>query len=129
METIDKQHKHLIGLANKLLQAVNHHAYDEVKTTLHDFREYTVYHFADEEQYLESIRYPKLAEQTEQHAILKKKVKYFQEVMYRQGTIPQEEILEFLRDWLLGHIIKYDLEIKKFVDSPTPSEPDSPRTP
>lgn len=115
LEKIDRQHKHLIDLANSLLAATHRMATAEIHKIFHQFREYTVYHFNEEEEYMKSIKYPKLEDHQRQHIDLKNQVKQFQDTIYRHGTIPEEEILEFLRNWLINHIIQSDLAIKDFL--------------
>ena len=56
---------------------------------LEKLRDYTVKHFADEEQYMESIHYKKM---------------FTQKV---QG------ILKYLTDWLINHILYVDCQIPK----------------
>jgi hemerythrin-like metal-binding protein len=115
VEKIDKQHMRLIELANKLIAATHNAIPIDIAGTFHEFREYTVYHFNDEEEYMRDIHYPDLEKHAQQHVELKKQVKHFQDVVYRHGVISEDEVLEFLKNWLIGHIIQNDLAIKQFL--------------
>jgi hemerythrin-like metal-binding protein len=117
IEKIDDQHKNLIDLSNKLMDAAKHGASKNITEAFHSLREYTVYHFNDEEEYMRRIKYPKLHEHSQQHLILKQQVKYYQEALYKKAEITESEILGFLKKWLIDHIVYNDLDIKRFLES------------
>jgi len=113
---IDDQHKELIRIANGLLNAI---AIGRGKRTLSNvltkLREYTVYHFACEEQIMEDERYPYRGKHSNEHANLKRQVKDFQQQLFRQEEITYELVLSFLKSWLLEHILMDDRELAKFI--------------
>jgi hemerythrin len=115
IEKLDNQHKHLIELANMLALTARQADYKEMSDCFCKFREHALYHFNDEEAFMERVRYPKRDEHAQQHSLLKKKVKQFQDVLYRHEIILEEEIVNFLKMWLIGHVIKNDLPIKDFL--------------
>lgn len=117
IEKIDDQHKNLIGLSNKLMDAAKHGVPKSITEAFHALREYTVYHFNDEEEYMKRIKYPKLQEHGQQHLVLKQQVKYYQEALYKKAEITEAEILDFLKKWLIDHIVYNDLDIKKYLES------------
>ena len=115
---IDDQHEKLFNLgksAYKLLKdEFSTDKYDKIVAIIKELEEYTIVHFRDEEAYMESIKYRRLLSQKVEHADFIKKIS---EVDLRKVDEKQDEyimeILDFLADWLVNHIIKQDLLIVK----------------
>ena len=79
---------------------------------LSDLSDYTQKHFADEEQYMESINYPELPEQKKAHQIFIDKLEGID--LYSLDDNQQEyleELIEFLLNWLSVHILNMDKRI------------------
>ncbi|MCI8858373.1 MAG: bacteriohemerythrin [Lachnospiraceae bacterium] len=118
IELIDGEHKTLfeiIGEANDLVKAeLLHDKYDEIVNILTRLRDYTKEHFADEEEYMESINYPGIGAQKMAHKIFVSKLEEIdlQHVDDHQQEY-LEELLEFLFGWLSNHILKMDKMIGK----------------
>lgn len=118
IELIDGEHKTLfeiIGEANDLVKAeLLHDKYDEIVNILTRLRDYTKEHFADEEEYMESINYPGIGAQKMAHKIFVSKLEEIdlQHVDDHQQEYI-EELLEFLFGWLSNHILKMDKMIGK----------------
>ena len=74
-----------------------------------ELKEYTIKHFKDEEEYMESIDYPAIFIQKAQHKQFIDKLEEFmsQDIEEEQDDKIQE-ILTFLTDWLTNHILKVD---------------------
>ena len=116
VEIIDSQHKELIRIANGLMKAVARGKDKEaVDAIVRRLREYTVFHFNSEEELMGKIRYPKRGEQAQEHARLKREVKDFQQQLFHKETLTSNAILEFVKDWLLGHILTYDRDLANFI--------------
>ncbi|THB62773.1 MAG: hemerythrin [Desulfovibrio sp.] len=116
IKEIDDQHKELIRIINLLLESVEKGKAEEAVTkTLMRLREYTVYHFSSEEEFLETICYPDRNNHSQRHQQLKQRVKDFQYSRFYKEDITVLEIKEFLSDWLLTHILEWDMNIAKFV--------------
>ena len=90
--------------------------YDKMDIILEKLRDYTVKHFADEEQYMESIHYKKMFTQKVQHMEFVQKLDEFIE-HHSDEEIDQDEqimgILKYLTDWLINHILYVDCQIPK----------------
>lgn len=116
VEQIDSQHKELIAIANELIEAVlQGQSKDSVDDVVKRLREYTVFHFKSEEELMEEIRYPRRGEQMQEHKRLKREVKEYQRQIYRREEVTPEAILEFIKDWLLKHILAYDRDLAGFI--------------
>lgn len=61
VEHIDNQHKHLVEIANKAYEVLKNDLYidkfDKIVEILKELEDYTVYHFASEEEYMKQIGY------------------------------------------------------------------------
>ena len=83
---------------------------------LENLREYTVKHFADEEEYMESIHYKKIFTQKIQHQEFIQKLDEFME--HHNDEVEDQDkqilnILEYLTEWLVNHILHVDGQIPK----------------
>lgn len=116
IQRIDEQHKKLIGYANRVLDAAHDRANDQLaKETLIKLREYTVYHFHDEEEYMAAIHYPDLPAHHNEHMLYVQRVKDLQREIYQGRSVRPEDLLPVLKDWLINHILKSDLRIAAHV--------------
>lgn len=113
---IDEEHEKLFEIGEKAYQLLkNPYAmdkYDKIVEVIEELKAYTVYHFKNEEEYMESINYKRLFTQKMDHANFIKKL---DEVNLNKVDENQDEaimgILNFLNDWLINHILEKDLLI------------------
>lgn len=113
---IDKQHAKLFEIGESAYQLLMDtyaiDKYDKIVAILEELSSYTVVHFRDEEEYMESINYRKLFSQKVDHADFIKKIG---EVDLNKIDKDQDEyimeILNFLAKWLVDHIIEKDMLI------------------
>ena len=115
---IDEQHAKLFEIGERAYQLLKNEysvdKYDNIVAILEELKAYTVIHFRDEEEYMESIKYRRLFSQKIDHADFIKKVN---DVNLSNIDENQDEyimgILNFLAKWLEEHIIEKDLLIVK----------------
>jgi hemerythrin len=116
VEQIDNQHKELIRIVNGLINAVD---LGRNKKTLENvilkLREYTVFHFNSEEALMEEIRYSQRGEHAKEHTRLKKSIKDYQHKIYMHENLTSDMVLEFMKEWLLHHILSFDRELARFI--------------
>ena len=113
---IDEEHEKLFEIGERAYQLLKDpyaiDKYDKIVEVIEELKEYTVYHFKDEEDYMESINYKKLFTQKIDHADFIKKIN---DVNLDKIDEDQDEaimgILTFLNDWLISHILEKDLLI------------------
>jgi hemerythrin-like metal-binding protein len=114
--TIDAEHQKLLQIANTLIEAMNNGLpKPEFVKILSELREYTVFHFNNEETYLRGIKYPELNQQIDAHNQLKRRVKDLQSAVFRGEKISHDELRAMLKEWLVGHILNVDLKIRDFA--------------
>lgn len=122
---IDEEHKTLFAIirqANDLVQEkLLHDKYDKIVEILTQLREYTEKHFGDEEEYMEKIKYPKLAQQRAAHSAFIEKLIHINlgEMDYIDDHQQEylENLIAYLLDWLTNHILLSDKQIGEWERS------------
>lgn len=115
VKEIDDQHKELISIANSLIMAVENQAgRPVVEKVITQLRAYTVSHFTAEAKLMQATHFPQLAEHEAEHMKLKKDVQKFQQELYKGKGPTANEVLRFIKGWLLNHILKYDREFARY---------------
>ena len=119
-EKIDGQHKWLIDNLNTFLHAMmDGEGIDKIKGMLEKLGDYVVFHFKDEEDYLESIAYPKLEEHKIIHQSFVEELGNLAEVLLKQGPSPELAIVlqEKVALWLVNHITVTDMDYRHFYEN------------
>lgn len=118
IDMIDEEHKQLFEYADEAYELLHDEftpdKYDKIDVILEKLRNYTVKHFSDEEQYMESINYKKLFTQKIQHQEFIQKLDEFMEHHNDEAEDQDEqimEILKYLTEWLVNHILYVDGQI------------------
>lgn len=118
IELIDKEHKELFRIADEAYQVLKDDfisdKFDNIVEIIGRLKEYAIMHFADEEAYMQSIQYKKFLSQRVEHVDFIEKLDSIDfDQMDRNQTGTLVEILEFLNDWLVHHILEKDKLIGK----------------
>jgi hemerythrin-like metal-binding protein len=101
---MDKEHQRLIDIINNLYAAMRSgRSKDAIGTILDELIDYTKSHFAHEEKLMQEINYEGFDEQKRCHVALVSQVVEIQQ-KYRAGTALGQEVMSFLKDWLIKHI-------------------------
>ncbi len=112
VQEVDKQHQVLVGILNRLgvaLDAQDSH-FDNRKV-IDEMVQYTVYHFGTEERLMREISYAGIDRHIGEHQSFVKKVSQLV-AQVDQGQGPSlVELLLFLRDWLVSHILNSDRDM------------------
>ncbi|QHQ60731.1 bacteriohemerythrin [Anaerocolumna sedimenticola] len=118
IELIDKEHKELFRLADEAYQVLKDDfiadKFDHIVEIIIGLKEYAIKHFADEEAYMQSIQYKRYLSQKVEHNDFVEKLEAidFDQMDHNQtGTLV--DLLEFLNDWLVHHILEKDKLIGK----------------
>lgn len=117
---IDEEHKQLFAYANEAYDLLQEEfipdKYDRIVAILQELRNYTKKHFSDEEAYMESIQYKRIFTQKIQHQEFIDKLDNIDIDSIEAGENQDEaliDILEFLTNWLIHHILELDTLIGK----------------
>lgn len=110
---IDAQHQKLIEIANQAYLLLKNDLmtdkYDQIVAIIEELKNYTVYHFKYEEEYMKSIGYKKLFSHMVLHGDFIEKVNSvnLSEIDNNQNQ-SLVKIMDFVCDWLVSHIMKED---------------------
>lgn len=117
VEHIDEQHRKLFEIAGRAYEVMRNSLsvdkYDQIVAILNELKEYTVYHFHSEEEYMQSIGYKKLLSHKVEHNDFIEKVNSID-----LDKIDEEqdkfilELLDFIVNWIDKHILGMDKMIK-----------------
>jgi len=117
IEEINRQHKRLIYIANELyrlkLRSGDTHSVQRLVGSLIN---YTATHFNYEELLMERHNYPDLANHKLKHKALVEDVMRFKRRVDNHEDVI-DELLEFVKAWLMNHIMKSDMAYKKDLQS------------
>lgn len=111
VEKIDCQHRQLLAKLNEFFDACsNRQGLQRIEETLGFLKEYTLEHFGSEEQLMEKVHFPELAEHRREHADFIKTVLELEESVKSQGAsvLTTIKLNRTLTDWLVTHISKCD---------------------
>lgn len=113
VKSIDDQHKVLVDLMNEIYKAFGSNQSKKATTrVLKELIDYTVYHFGHEEEIFKKYNYPDSENHNLQHQKFVEKIKAFQKDFNSGNAILSFDLIDFLKSWLLNHILKID---KKYV--------------
>lgn len=108
--SIDEQHKQLVVLVNRLHNAMQSGESSSVmKSVFMELAKYTVSHFQYEEKLFDQFDYENTTAHKEKHQGLVSQVQELQSKFENEaGFLVGMEVMEFLRSWLVDHIMVED---------------------
>jgi hemerythrin len=103
IEVIDNQHRRIVEMINHL--HVNHKSLDRAATgeVIDEMIDYTLSHFAFEEELMEEAGYPFTAAHKRVHEIFTRRVGEYR-MRFETGEDVTEELKNMLSRWLFNHI-------------------------
>lgn len=118
VKIIDGQHQKLFSLINDFYDATTGTSRKNlapVDSVLLDLLSYVGFHFKTEEKYFEEFGYEKTQEHKNQHEFYENKIKNLNEKYQKKKKEEEisEEIISFIKDWILNHIKISDKEYRK----------------
>lgn len=116
VDIIDEQHKHLFEIGNRAYEILKDKLcidkYDKMAEVLEDLREYTKYHFKTEEDYMLEAGYERYFVQKVAHKnFIAKLEEYDLDDLGELADKEIEDILSFIFEWVLEHILKEDKKL------------------
>lgn len=116
VELFDNHHKKLIYLINQLFHAMEKGEGDSsLMTILDELVRYTEYHFTAEEKAFKTYDYADVESHKKQHRLFVAKAKELQKGMEEGSAVLSNEVLDFLQDWVVNHIIKVDSKYSQLL--------------
>ena len=116
VKLLDEQHKRIVDMYNLLISDSEATVRSETISDLLDrLTKYATEHFRTEEQLLEEYGYPDLARQKAEHKAYRIKIVAFcQSTAIHEESVPAE-LLNFIRDWWINHILNTDMKYRSFL--------------
>jgi hemerythrin len=113
---IDQEHRYLFALINEFHDKhASGDPHRQVILVLNRLVAYAEQHFQHEEALMKEYGYPRLAHQHELHEELYSSIFALNERLSSETARVDADTLRFLRHWLLGHILKEDMDIGDFM--------------
>jgi hemerythrin len=113
---VDEQHRQIIALINRFEDSVRDSVgAAAVRTCIDGLVDYAVVHFRDEEAILDSLEFPSLAKHKLFHQYFVARVKVFSERFASGEPDVPEDLLTFLKLWLVDHIMVSDQEYAAYI--------------
>ena len=114
IKEIDEQHKHFVGILDRMYDSTIQGLHqEELGDLLKELADYASDHFATEEKYFDKFDYPEAVEHKAKHQELRDKIQDFIEEAKNNKVDISNELLDFLEDWLVDHLLNLD---KKYVE-------------
>ncbi len=113
VEVIDEQHRRIVEMINRLEFARRRHASADVADVLDEVVDYTLSHFAFEEELMEEAGYPFSAAHKRVHEVFARRVQEYR-LRFQAGEDVTEELRSMLARWLFNHIRNDD---KSYADA------------
>jgi hemerythrin-like metal-binding protein len=110
---IDNEHKLLISLMNDLNRVLDtHKEFQEqiIGDTLNTLEQCIRSHFESEENFLLTNSYPEFNDHKAEHTLLLEKLEHFEKRFKSEKPLFTENMLRYLKDWLVRHIILHDIK-------------------
>ena len=113
---IDDQHKKLIDKINKFYDCIHEsHTHCNLDLLLDSLIDYTYYHFDTEERFFDKYAYPDKILHKLEHEEFKERInEYFHSLIEDKEHIAME-VLSYLNNWLLHHIMHIDKNYTDFL--------------
>lgn len=114
-DEIDADHEKLIDLLNSLVSSVEAGSgLDVVRAELEHLMTETENHFRHEERIMTQANYPELGYHQRIHEALMKEIREFHSEL-AGGTEIGPEITDFIRNWLVSHIMESDKQLGGYL--------------
>ena len=116
VDSIDAQHKVLVGMINELNRAMrDKQSQSAMLKIVQGLGEYVVSHFGYEEKLFAKHGYPEAEGHVEIHRQFIAKVQEFQNALASGKATVSIDVLQFLKDWLVEHIMGTDKQYSQFL--------------
>lgn len=119
IDLIDREHTRLFELAQEthelLYDSLLVDKSDKIVELVSELIDYTRTHFAHEEEYQKSIHYPYIPQHAAQHRQFEDRLSEIDLSSMSEDFDEQDEtvqdLLDFLVDWLINHILRVDMTL------------------
>lgn len=116
VQEIDEDHQKLVQLFNILNHSVEEgDASDYIEAVLEELICLTAWHFRHEERLMLKYGYEKIEEHKTEHQELIESARALQQKFLQESMSVSSDDIEFLENWLTGHILGADMELGSYL--------------
>ena len=124
VQEIDHQHQSLLRILNEFIEETRRlknkeqpteEDFSPIFTLVRELQNYTDTHFLDEEELMQSLKYPRLKEHRKIHRSLRGHVERMEQKIETVDRNELNKMVLVLRDWYLEHILVEDKKIGTFI--------------
>jgi len=118
VKELDEQHQQIIKIVNRLIKEKDLKVNSEtISDVLAELTQYAEFHFRIEEEYMKKHDFPGYSVHKELHSTFRLQLITFAiEIVAEKETIP-DEVIDYLKNWWLKHILKSDMKFKKYFEN------------
>jgi hemerythrin len=115
--TLDQQHFKIVSFINELIEKPTFKNQAEALDCITKMLAYSVEHLDYEEQLLNDYDYPDAKSHAIIHQFYVTKVKNFLKSSFHCDDNFKNEVLSFLKDWWIYHILEEDMKYRSFLEA------------
>ncbi len=116
VDKMDEQHQRLFDMINDFYDKIGSQSQKELIIELiKGMKEYTIFHFADEERLMTQHNYPLIEQHKKEHRDFVEKVTEVETKLKEGKMVISIEITNFLKDWIKNHIHNSDQKYSQYV--------------
>jgi len=113
VDKMDDEHKVIVDLINQLIESLNDDNLAKVSSNFNELAEYVIFHFNEEEAFMERIGYDGIEGHKKIHKKLIENVTEYGQAI-QDGTLNKNKLVSFLQNWLISHIQGVDMNYADF---------------
>ncbi len=114
---IDKEHQRWIELFNNFYSGITDgKPKEQLEQLILGLLDYTKYHFSSEEQFMQSLNYPYIAEHKANHDFFVNTTEELYKNLSKKKSGLSLETIKPLKKWLVNHIMGADLQYAHFAE-------------
>jgi hemerythrin len=118
VEELDNQHKHMFAVINELLDSINSGTTEEhLGNVIESLIKYKIFHFETEEKYFKEFNYEGASDHISKHKEFNDKLMVLKEKNPNYTVEFAFELIDFLEDWLINHLMVVDQQYKECFHS------------
>ena len=119
VEAIDREHRRLVEMLNEMYEAIVAVKGQELMGEItHRMLNYAYEHFSHEEKMMTGVAYPGMLRHKGEHQAFMEKARSVADSMAKGDFVSSVDILKFLKNWLVDHILKIDKDFAAVLGGP-----------
>jgi len=116
IKEVDEQHMKLVDIINDFYNAfATAQAHEKIGGIIDELVNYTVFHFTSEEEIFSNSNYPDTEKHKEKHKEFVDEMKRYHQEVKDGNMTTTYDLMTFLRDWLIKHIMGTDRTYLPYV--------------